>query len=344
MSRLAFRRDTSDERLILEFVAQAGSPEVLQMLYVLTCADLAAVGPGVFNGWKHDVLTALRDRAMRHLDADSRTMTSKQRLRKLREDVWRALGETDDRQWFRDQIESLPAAFFDARSPEEIAQELADLQRLPLNEAIVRGRYVPENDTVEYTVSTYENVAPGVFHKLTGGLTSQGLEILSAEINTLARGLIIDRFVVQDNDFESAPPQERLDSVAASLRDILFSGADEAPTFRKLWRSRQGSRPAEIAPLPTRVAVDNDTSEQFTILDIIATDRTGLLYAIARALFDLELSVSVAKIGTYLDQVVDVFYVTDQSGRKIEDEARLTVICEALVEKIRVFEQDQEEA
>ena len=74
--------------------------------------------------------------------------------------------------------------------------------------------------------------------------------------------------------------------------------------------------------LPTRVRIDNSTSDRYTIIDVFASDRTGLLYTIARTIFELGLSVSLAKIGTYLDQVVDVFYVTDQAGRKIDDESR----------------------
>ena len=96
----------------------------------------------------------------------------------------------------------------------------------------------------------------------------------------------------------------------------------------------QAARPRRLAVLPTRVRTDNSTSERFTIIDIFASDRAGLLYTIARTIFELGLSVSLAKIGTYLDQVVDVFYVTDQAGRKIEDEARLEQIRGRLLEAI----------
>jgi [protein-PII] uridylyltransferase len=85
---------------------------------------------------------------------------------------------------------------------------------------------------------------------------------------------------------------------------------------------------------PIQVRVDNTTSEAFTILDIFAHDRMGLLYTIARTIYDLGLSVHVAKIGTYVDQVVDVFYVTDGEGAKIQDEQRLDHIRQKLVEEI----------
>ena len=87
--------------------------------------------------------------------------------------------------------------------------------------------------------------------------------------------------------------------------------------------------------MPTRVRFDNDTSEKCTVIDVFAHDRKGLLYAITRALHESGVSVAVAKIGTYLDQVVDVFYVTDlRSGGKIEDEDRVSEIRRGLLEAI----------
>ena len=85
-------------------------------------------------------------------------------------------------------------------------------------------------------------------------------------------------------------------------------------------------RPSELSPLPTQVRVDNISSDRYTVIEFFAADRLGLLYTITQALFELGLSIAVAKIGTYLDQVVDVFYVTDQAGRKVIDEVHLEQI------------------
>ena len=87
--------------------------------------------------------------------------------------------------------------------------------------------------------------------------------------------------------------------------------------------------------MPTRVNIDNSTSDRFTIIDIFTHDRTGLLYAITRTLFELGLSVGRAKIGTYLDQVVDVFYVTDRAGQKIDDDRQLDEIRQRLLEVLK---------
>jgi len=169
---------------------------------------------------------------------------------------------------------------------------------------------------------------------LTGSLSSMGLRILSADIHTLADGLVLDRFYVLDPDYPGQPAQVRLDEIRAALTRVLTSPTDAAPSFRRIWRVGGRAPSDSLDPLPTRIAVDNTTSDRFTIIDVFAHDRMGLLYTITRQLFELELSVSVAKISTHVDQVVDVFYATNQQGRKIEDERQLAVIRERLLEAI----------
>ena len=211
--------------------------------------------------------------------------------------------------------------------------ELRNLHELGTGDVHAHGRYSSESKTVEFVVGTHEQITPGVFHKLTGALASQGLQILSAEINTLADGLVLDRFYVLDPDYAVAPPPERLEAVALALVESLKS-PHGAPAFRNVWRSSSSRDRVTLNRLPTRVLIDNSSSDHFTILDIFASDRMGLLYSITRTLFEMNLSVSVAKIGTYLDQVVDVFYVTDQAGNKVQDEQWLHHIRTRLFEAI----------
>jgi [protein-PII] uridylyltransferase len=113
------------------------------------------------------------------------------------------------------------------------------------------------------------------------------------------------------------------------------------PVFRKVWRPPEQRRHESVSPLPTRVRFDNSTSDRYTIIDVFAADRMGLLYTISHALFELGLSVSVAKIGTYLDQVVDVFYVTDQSGHKVVEQHRLDEIRQRLLDEIDQLERQE---
>lgn len=339
MAHLAFRRDTSDDQLIVKFAVDVGSPDALQMLYLLTSADLAAVGPGVLNNWKAEVLTDLYRRTMRHLAGDQ-TTGSEERLANIRQKIRSSFRPDEALAWYDKIVASLPHDYLNSTPPDQMADELRELHALQPGEVIARGRFVPGRGSVEYTVGTLENITPGVFHKLTGALSSQGLEILAAQINTLADGLILDRFFVNDPDYAEEPPQSRIDAVCQALRKALTDQQMRAPSFRRTWGART---PLPSANLPTRVRTDNSTSENFTIIDVFAADRLGLLYRVTRTLFELDLSVSLAKIATHLDQVVDVFYVTDAQGAKIEDEARLDAIRARLLEEIEAIERQEAE-
>jgi [protein-PII] uridylyltransferase len=239
--------------------------------------------------------------------------------------------------WLETQIISLPASCLFAWPPAEMTDRLDQLRKLPHHEALAWGNYLPSHSAVEYTIGTYEAITPGIFHKLTGALTSSRQQILSADINTLAEGLVLDRFFVKDQDYAGPPPQDRIDEIRRALVAALKE--NRTPTFRKLWHQRTSAQSAAIQHLPTRVTIDNATAEKFTIIAAFAYDKMGLLYAITRTLFELNLSVSKAKIGTHLDQVVDVFYVTDQrTGRKILDEQRLAAIRQRLMSAIEEIE------
>ncbi len=338
LPHLAFRRDTSDESIVLQHAAEIGSPATLRMLFVLSCADLAAVGPGVLNEWKQDVLEQLYLRMMDHLtggvNSGSAGRTAARKLELLQDP--RCLA---DPKWFQEQIARLPAAYLDGPGSETVLPDLVRLQALPRDEALAWGRFLPERNVVEYSVGAYEDQVAGIFHRLTGALTGQGLEILSAEIHTLADRLCLDRFYVQDNDFRGEPSADRFASVCSALVKSMKEPLGTPPAFRRTWqaKTRQATRP--LTDLPTQVRIDNATSDLFTIIDVFAHDRPGLLYQIARTLFELQLSVATARIGTHLDQVVDVFYVTENSGEKVQGELRMQEIRESLLAAIERCEE-----
>ena len=333
MNHLALRRDTGDEQLAVRFAVEVGTAERLGMLFVLTAADLGAVGPGTWTSWKAEVVADLYHRAMQHLAGESLAVSPQEQLLMRRRKVQAELGSGNDQPWFARQVAALPATYLGATPPEQIAADLRLLARLGSGEVNTQACYQPETQTVQFTIATREEVTPGIFHKLTGALTGKGLEILSAEINTLLDGLVLDRFRVVDPDYAGPPAPERLEEVNRALADSLTAPAAGPPPFRRTWRMG-GQRQPPIRVAQTRVEADNSTSEACTVLDIFAADRPGLLYRVARCLFELGLSVQRAKIGTFLDQVVDVFYVIDREGNKIEDEYRLQQIRMRLLEAI----------
>lgn len=333
MNHTALRRDTSDEQTVVRFAAEVGSPERLQMLYVMTAADLGAVGPDTWTGWKAEVLADLFHQAMQHLAGESLGTSRQEYLEGRREAVRQGLGLDVHRPAIARQLEALPAAYLMTTEPQQIAEDLRLLACLSPGQVHAQARYLPETQTVQFTIGTSEEVAPGIFHRLTGALSSKGLEILSAQIYTLAEGMVLDRFWVYDPDYTGPPPQERLEEVCEALRESLRPEA-RPPTFRRIWAVGMSGRQALVRP-ESRVLVDNHTSDRYTIIDVITLDRRGLLYAITRTLFELGYSVWRAKIGTYLDQVVDVFYVTDAaSGEKVVSAERLHHTRQRLLEVI----------
>ena len=148
-------------------------------------------------------------------------------------------------------MEYLPSAYLHGASPAQLAEELRKLSKLDPQRSEVWSIYLPESQTMEYVVATHESIARGIFHKLAGALTSQGLQILSADIHTLADGLVLDRFRVKDPDFAGQPDQDRIERVKKVLLDSL--AGDEPPVFRKLWQHRKKTATASVAsPADTR--------------------------------------------------------------------------------------------
>jgi [protein-PII] uridylyltransferase len=336
MTHMALWRNVDDEQTVVSLAVEVGTPEVLQMLYLHSAADLAAVGPGTLNDWKLDLLTTLYERTLEHLGVDEPARAARHRAKHARQAVKTALGRRGEEPWFAEQIENLPNSYLLSSPPEEIAEELGRLTGLSPGVVVPWAKYIPERRVTQYLVATFEQIVPGVFHRLTGALSSQGLKILSAQINTLSGGMILDRFLVEDPDYPGEPPTSRMEEVCTALRTAILVPTDEPPKFRRLWRTDEPT--GTLAKPPQRVSIDNSSSEQYTIIDVIANDRIGLLYAITRKLFELGLSVGAAKIGTYLDQVVDVFYVTDAAGKKVSEEGWLRQIREELLAAIEVAE------
>jgi [protein-PII] uridylyltransferase len=338
MSHLAQFRDIYDPDVIVDLAVQVGSPEVLQMLYVLTCADLAAVGPNALNDWRLDLITQLYRNVRRELTGNALLGPADREGEKLRENLLAYLGDRQNDPWWQEQIETMPYEYLLHGSPAKIVSELTRLKDMPRPSVVAWASFDPDRQSIEYSIGTHEDVAPGIFQRLTGMLTSQRLEILSAEIHTLADGLVLDRFHVSDRDYAGEPPAHRLEEVCEKLKESLLSPVGASPKFARVWGAPVGGRPADVHRPPSQVRTDNSTSERFTIIDVFAIDRTGLLYAITHELFQLGLSVHMAKIGTHLDQVVDVFYVTGPDGTKILDEQYLEEIRTQLLAKIEEFE------
>lgn len=345
MSHLGLRRDSSDPEVLLPFTHQVGSPERLRMLYVLTVADLSAVGPGVWTAWKAELLAGLYDRAMRILSGKPYRFLEEERLREIKEHVRAAIAPLESdagelAEWIDRQADAFSPHYLTSTPPDRIAADLDAIHQLRPGEVIVEGRNEPATGTVDFRVIAAADLAAGCFHKLAGVLTAKRLEILTAQICTTTEGKVVDSFRVIDNDFAGPMPDERLDDVAAAIRAALTQTTKVEQLFQRYLRFQARRGAATISNLRSRVVIDNDSSDYSTVIDVFAHDRPGLLYTLSRAIFELDLSVTLARISTHFDQVVDVFYVTDTEGRKILDEHRLEEIRARLELTIRDFERE----
>ena len=163
------------------------------------------------------------------------------------------------------------------------------------------------------------------------------MEIISAQITTSASGGVVDSFRVIDHDYASEVPRSRVQAIETEIRKAVIGESDAKTMFLNNRRFQESASLSGEFDLG-RVEIDNQSSRRCTIIDVIAHDRTGLLYIVSRAISRMGLSVVMAKISTHLDQVVDVFYVIDEHERKIEDGDRLQEVKEQLERTLHDFE------
>ncbi len=331
MAHLAFRRDLSDPATIAHFAADVGSLTNLKALFLLTAADLAAVGPGVLNPWKLEVLTELYFRTEMCLTGSHDFST--ERASELREELL-PMWTGEDRDWFETQVRSLPDAYVLENQTADVMGDLQQLHHTIERPAVTWGRFAPERGVAVYSLGFRPGRARGTFHRIAAAFSSQGMNILAASVYTLANQSVLARIYAEDPDHPGEPPAPRFREVEQSLIEAIEAPTPQPPAFRARWQDVWRERRKQLEVLPTRVVIDPWTRPDVTIIDIFAHDRVGLLYTIARTLFDLDLLVHFAKISTNLDQVVSVFYVTDSSRRKIVDDARWDQIRSVLLQRI----------
>ncbi len=336
MSNTAFRLDLNSDESIVPFAAVVGSSERLRMLLLHTYADLASVAPEVVNQWKIDLLLQLYHQTDSHFRDDKPGQRFQSEIESRRQQLIALIPEKAQQEWWQEQILALPVGYLLRTQPSQIVQEISRLQSLDGDRAIAWGRYSPTQRAVEYTVALKQTGEPiGTFHRITGSLSSQGMQILAAEVHTQPGEIAWDRFLVEDSEFTEAPPASRIDQVCQKIVKALDPSEKNPPTFPRIWRNSKHKAAEGLKTQPTQVRFDNTTSDKHTIITLFAYDRMGLLYDVSKVLFDMKLILHFAKIGTHLDQVVDVFYVTELNGAKIEESTRLYMIRQRLLRAVQ---------
>jgi [protein-PII] uridylyltransferase len=332
MSHVGLKYDTSQTDLVNRFVREVECQGRLDLLFIVTCADLAAVGPDVLTNWKVEVLTELYLRASRQLAAVGGTAVDGACDRERRA-AWELLAAAEQAEvWFERQLAALPESYITKRSAAAVADTLRRLRRLPPRGGTTWSTYLSETDTVEFVAGIDQGGGRAIFSSMAGALTANRMQILSADTFTLPDGLLLLRYVASEPESPGEPSAERLAAISRALVESIDS--DEPPRFPKILGREQKEAAAALANLPNKVRIDNELSGECSVVEVVTVDRRGLLYRLARALHDLGLVIRFSKIGTHLDQVVDVFYVTERNGQKPHSDERLEEIRAALMEVI----------
>lgn len=317
MYHLATRRDIHDLKLVTEFAATVGTASVLKKLYLLTFGDMCATNPKLWNSW-HDML--MGELYLRTLDVFERRLYvergESERARRVRDRVAASVGPAGG-DALRRFLADMPDRYFLATPEAEIAHHFELVRAHEEEPVVMRVVHHPEREFTNFVVVTRDR--PGLFSKITGVLAAHGMNILGAEITTSAGGVALDEFrISHENGGAVARSDDRWARIQTALVKVLEGTLDiEQMVAAAIRPSRL---PAKVVPrVETRVEIDNRVSERFTVVDVYTQDRVGVLFAITNALYRLGLSIHLAKITTNVDQVLDVFYVTDESGRKVED-------------------------
>ncbi len=336
MSDLAFFRNLADDEVIAQFAAKIGTVETLQMLYVLTCADLNAVGPGVLTKWKIDTLTHLLHVTRDYLATGVLPSSSTRRTTSRNNVLAKLDAEWQSDSWYQRQIERLPPDMLASQRPGELARLLMAWHDVAAGGIHAEGKYAGDGDSYEFLVAIPGGRGKGVFARLAGALSSFGLSIVSAHVDELADGLLLVRFSAADPLVHTQRREDREAELVTGVLERFESG--QQPRFRPLWGEEELRRQQQLCAMPIRVEVDSRSSREHTIIEVIAFDRQGLLYRLARRIHELGLDIHVAKIGTVVDQVADVFYVTERDGRKVSGQERIEAIRSGVYEAVMLYE------
>lgn len=327
MSSISQRRELSDRKVIAEFAHAVGDGENLAMLYLLTYADLSAVSPAAWTTWRAALLQDLFLRTLGYFETQGRDEQDiRDRVQAAKQRLAEAAEGSFDAAEIRQFIDAMPEHYLLNTSLKRQSEHLGMVRRLAEEKLVITHRHLPERGYTELTVCAYD--AYGMFYRTAGTIASQNLNILRAQIYTARNGIMIDSFQITDSEGNITVYDDIWRTVISQLREVLREGR-QAPEPRRSESSRDIA-----AAIPVSIAFDNDTSESLTIIDISARDRVGLLYRIAKTLYDLNLDVASAKIGTEGVRVIDAFYVSDLFRSKISDPERLAKIREALLKAL----------
>jgi [protein-PII] uridylyltransferase len=332
LSAVAFKRDIDDPKTILDVADTIQSPERLRLLLILTVADMRAVSPKVWNGWKATLLRELFARVAEVLAGGLSTTERDVRVERARHAAAALLSD-----WSKQDIERFTQlgypGYWLSFDPETHARHArlvrdAEARQAPLT---VDTQPLPARAVTEVTVYCADHA--GLFSKISGALAVAGASIVDARIHTMTNGMALDTFWIQDAAGGTFDAPHRLARLAVLIEQALSGRIRLAAEIRKVSKQLLGQRMRAIH-VPPRVVIDNHASNTHTVLEVNGRDRPGLLHDVTAAISDQGLQIASAHVTTYGVRAVDVFYVKDVFGLKVENERKLTTLREALLKAL----------
>ena len=335
MSLFAQSRDLNDPKTIRDFAEIVQSRERLKLLLILTVADIRAVGPGVWTGWKGQLLRTLYFETEPLLGGGHTALTRTERVSRAQDALRERLAGWPHQDLERFIDRHYPAYWL--RTDLDVIAEHAKLVR----DAEAQGRTVVTHISTDAFrgVTEVTLLAPNhsrLLAMVAGACTGAGANIVDAQISTTRDGMALDTIHLE-REFDHAEDEERrARKIAVSIERMLKGEARAADVV--LGKKKPKSRLSAFTVEP-QVVIDNTLSDALTVIEINGLDRPGLLYDVTREISDLNLDIASAHIATFGEKAVDVFYVTDLTGKKITSSSRDQLIRDRLT-KVLVARQE----
>jgi len=314
MSKTAFRYELGDARVIKSFVDKVKSVERLKLLLVLTVADIKGVGPEIWNDWKGSLITELYSKSFDMLQKDNVNELIKTPKKSFENFlVENGLTNSDAKQYC--------SYYYDNY------WEIFKLSRIINHYEIFRNMY---KDSKKFKVHLFDEsklkatellvIAPdhhGLFSLISGLVSASGYDVVNAKIITRSDGYALDTFFIQNKNRQPIIEEHS----KKKLLKVISQGLEGNFNVEKALNKRWEEIPARFRAIkaPTRVIIDNNMSDEYSILEIKCKNAPGVLYRITKVITSLGLQINTANVSTYGDRVVDIFYIKDAFGSKIDN-------------------------
>jgi [protein-PII] uridylyltransferase len=327
MSEIAQARDLQDPETARHFADIVQSPQRLALLMILTACDIRAVGPGVWTGWKGSLLRSLYYATEPLLSGGHSRVTQSDRIAAAKHQLETALAA-----WPKPELESYMGRHYNhywLRAELELQLEHARMIRAADNAHNPFAGAIRVQAFEGITeVSFYTPDHPRLLSLIAGACTMCEASIIGAQIFSTRDGRALDTFRLRRAFTSDEDEKVRANRIIETVKQLLQG---KRQVMIDLGKESRHNRRLKPFSLPASVEVSNTLSEKFTVIEVMGLDRTGLLHQLTRAISDLNLTIGSAHIGTYGEKAVDVFYVTDLTGHKIESKQRQRTIRDTLL-------------